>query len=53
MKKLFSIMSYLQTHYHFKLYFQKVDQHTGGKWLINPPYQTPQGQSVAGTGTPL
>ena len=35
MKKLFSIMSHLQTHYHFKLYFQKVDQHTGGKWLIH------------------
>ena len=28
MKKLFSIMSNLQTHYHFKLGFQKVDQHT-------------------------
>ena len=27
-------MSNLQTDYHFKLYFQKVDQHTGGKWLI-------------------
>ena len=27
-------MSNLQTYYHFKLYFQKVDQHTGGKWLI-------------------
>ena len=25
MKKLFSIMSNLQTHYHFKLDFQKVD----------------------------
>ena len=25
----------LQTHYHFKLDFQKVDQHTGGKWLIH------------------
>ena len=24
----------LQT-YHFKLDFQKVDQHTGGKWLIH------------------
>ena len=20
---------------HFKIYFQKVDQHTGGKWLIH------------------
>ena len=28
-------MSNWQTHYHFKLDFQKVDQHTGGKWLIN------------------
>ena len=26
-------MSNLQTYYHFKLDFQKVDQHTGGKWL--------------------
>ena len=35
MKKLFSIMSNLQTHYHFKLHFQKVNQYTGGKWLIH------------------
>ena len=27
-------MSILQTHYQFKLDFQNVDQHTGGKWLI-------------------
>ena len=27
--KLFSLMSTLQTYYHFKLDFQKVDQHTG------------------------
>ena len=27
-------MSNLQTYYHFELDFQKVDQHTGGKWLI-------------------
>ena len=33
-KKLFSIMSNLQTHYHFKLDFQKVDLHTRGKLLI-------------------
>ena len=33
-KKLFSLMSKLQTYYHFKLDFQKADQHTGGKWLI-------------------
>ena len=35
MKKLFSIMSNLQTHYNFKLDFQKIDQHAGGKWLIH------------------
>ena len=33
-KKLFSHMSNLQT-YFFKLDSQKVDQHTGGKWLIH------------------
>ena len=27
-------MSNLQTYYHFKLDFQNVDQHIGGKWLI-------------------
>ena len=31
----FSLMSILQTHYRFQLYFQKVDQNTGGKWLIH------------------
>ena len=25
----------LQTYYHFELDFQKVDRHTGGKWLIH------------------
>ena len=30
-KKQTSIMSNLQTYYHFKIDFQKVDQHTGGK----------------------
>ena len=35
MKKLFSILSNLETPYHFKLDFQKVDRHTGGKWLIH------------------
>ena len=34
-KKLFSLMSNLQRYYHFKLDFQKVDQHSGGKWLID------------------
>ena len=33
-KKLFSLMSNLQTYY-FKLDLQKVDQHTGGKCLIH------------------
>ena len=28
-------MKNLQTYYHFKQDFQKVDQHTGGKWLIH------------------
>ena len=28
-------MSNLQTYYHFKLDFQKMDQHTRGKWLIH------------------
>ena len=28
-------MSYLQTYYHFKLDLKKVDQRTGGKWLIH------------------
>ena len=28
-------MSSLQTYDHFKLDFQKVNQHTVGKWLIN------------------
>ena len=36
-------MSNLQTYYHFKLNFQKVDQHRGGKWLIHGTI-TPQGQ---------
>ena len=34
-KKLFSLMSNLQTYYYFKRGFQKVDQHTRGKWLIH------------------
>ena len=35
MKKLFHIMSNFQAHYHFQLDFQKVDQPTGGRWLIH------------------
>ena len=34
-QKLFSLMSNLQTYYHFKLDFQNMDQQTGGKWLIH------------------
>ena len=34
-KKLYSLMSHLQIYSHFKLNFQKVDQHTWGKWLIH------------------
>ena len=52
MKKLFSRMSNLQTHYYFKLDIQKVDQNTVGRWLIygtkhhkdNRLHQTPQGK---------
>ena len=54
MKKLISIMSNLQTHYHFKLDLKKVDLHTSAvRQLVNPQHQTPQGQSVAKPGTPL
>ena len=28
-------MSYLQTNCCLKIYFQKVDQHAAGKWLIH------------------
>ena len=49
---MLSLMSNLQTYYHFKLDFQKVDQHTG-VLVVNPRHQTPQGQSVAKPGTPL
>ena len=34
-KTLFSLLSNLQTYNNFKLDFQKVDQHKGGKWLIH------------------
>ena len=35
MKKLFSIVSNLQTHDHFKLDFQNVNQQTEGTGLIH------------------
>ena len=34
-RNLFSIISELQTHCHFKLEFQTVEQNTGGKSLIH------------------
>ena len=34
-KKVVSFTSNLQTYYLFQLDFQKVDQHTWGKWLIH------------------
>ena len=37
-------MSNLQTHYHFKLDFQKVDRNTGGKWLIHGTKQRKDNQ---------
>ena len=37
-------MSNLQTYYHFKLDFQKVDQHTGGKWLLHGTHNQLQSQ---------
>ena len=40
-QKLFSLMSNLQAYNHFKLDFQKVDQHTEGQ-VVNPRYQKPQ-----------
>ena len=56
MKKLFSIMSNLQTHCDFKLDNQNMDQQTEGNWLIygtKDTTSTPQGQSAAKPGTPL
>ena len=37
------MMSYLQTHYHFKLDFQIVDQHTEGKSVEYPSRKSKQG----------
>ena len=34
-KKLFSIISNLQTQYRCQLNFHKVDKRTGGKWLFD------------------
>ena len=51
MKKLFSIMSNLQTYYHFKIDFHKMEQHTEGKWLIHGAKQ--RKKSITKPGTPL
>ena len=45
-------MSNLQTYFHLKLDFQKVDQKYR-RQVVDPRHQTPQGQSVAKHGTPL
>ena len=34
-QKVVFLWSNLQTYYHFKLDLKKMDQHTGGKWLIH------------------
>ena len=39
-------MSNLQTYYHFQLDFLKVDQHTGGKWLIHGTKRHKDNQSL-------
>ena len=44
MKKLFAFTSNLQTHYNFKLDFQKVDQNIGGKSLIHGTEQCKDNQ---------
>ena len=46
MKKLSSIMVSLQTHYHYKIDFQKIGP-TYTRQVVDPRHQTPQGQSVA------
>ena len=38
-------MSNLQTYYNFKPDFQKVDQRTGGKWLIHGTKRRKDNQS--------
>ena len=51
MKKLFPIVSTLQTHYQFKLDVKNGPTHR--RQVVNPRHQTPQGYSVAKPGTPL
>ena len=46
-------MSNLQIYYHFELYFQKADQHTGGKWLIHGTKRRKDNQLQSLEGTPL
>ena len=47
MKNLFSIMSNLETHYHFKLDFQQMNQLIGGKWLIHDTKQREDNQLLS------
>ena len=34
-KNVLNYVKLKKNHYHFKFDFQKVGQHTGGRWLIN------------------
>ena len=43
-KNVFPYVSNFQTYYHFKLGFQKVDQHTVGKWAIYGPQRRKDNQ---------
>ena len=46
MKKFFLHYVKLTNNYHFKLDFQKVGQHTGGKWLIHGTKHCKDNQSL-------
>ena len=47
------VLHYVKKNYDFKLDFQQLDQHTGGKWFIYGWLHKPQGQSVVKPGSPL
>ena len=51
-ENILSIMSNLQPNCWLKIDFQKVDQHTGGKWLIRDTKRR-KDKSVAKPETPL
>ena len=46
-------MSNLQTHPDYKLDFQKVDQHTGGKWLIHSTKYRKDHQLIKAWNSPV